>query len=887
MITKVIHIISTEKAMRRPIACLMTGRLGWPVLLIMVYLWWNSLAAFVQAQTFEQSFESTTPPFTAEELNRGVVEETLELESAPLNAELIGTTLFNFSVFANEEDPIALFRRGRNLWLAVSQPEAFRDTELSDTAREYIQLVEDVSTPQFSVMRMIIDENINPRLVFSRNENQQDIMLLYFFEQPLEPQNKISVEVEIDQLNGRPYILIADRESHDLVEVFDSEVGQTIVIMPSVQQGYGVAEAYEYLDINIFPSYQGAAVMLRRDDLRVRKYDFGYTINAESDLHITAGGNVNRRELILGDSRFLNAENWLDIRPSEFIAVRNELLQNIITSPVQKRTEPRMALAQLYLSQGWGSDARAILDYAAFEDNSLVSKEPFIHYRLAAEYFMRRYEEVEIALKSPEFMVMRDASIWRGAVLAHQERWAEAYNEFELSESILRRYPARLRNHFGLLFARVAINMQRYDLAGVWLDIVTRGDEALGHYERNTLNYLQGQYALANQQWDTARTLFARLQHQDDKLNSVRARYALLSLERREGKLDDNQMIEALTTLRQDARQLPIEVTITRQLVDVLLDRRLYLRAMRLMREMTTFELGEEQNRQLVARMQETLNQLFLNIEQNDDVLPLRVVAIFDEFRELTPVGERGNRIINNLINKLISMDLLDQAEDMLAYQIRYRVFGEERILLGTKLAVVALLNGNPALAIKALNENQFGNISEQLGRHRRLLLANALANLGEKEEALKQLAGDISLNADLLRREIFWRDRDWSELAKTIRRLVTAVNPDSSTLNALQARYIMNWIVALQMENNLVGVQEVVSQYRDQMLNSDFGPMFAFLVADNRRESTDAVERVLNDTMVFDTFLEVYERELLDNTLEAYVLEDIDDDIDSRLLTS
>ena len=680
------------------------------------------------AQQITDPFEPSPEPTNPRQLQRGGKTIDLGSKTSPDDTSSDGhnNALFSFALTAGEDDPIAIFRRGRNLWVVLQRPNALENTKISETGRKYIKLYEDISTQNETILRIILDEDINPNILFAQSSRNSlgSELLLDFYRQPFRIDQEINVEIEIDKLNGNPYILIADRQSNAMIEFTDPEIGERIVVMPSRLKRYGITAMHDYPDASIFPSLQGAAVMLKRDNIRVRRYDFGFTVSSETEMNISITENTAQRELGVEQLRFLDTDEWENVFPAQIIDTRDELMYDLVRAPVQKRTPLRMKLARFFLSIGWGSEAVGVLELAEEKEPTLSNAQEFQSYHLAADFLLGRYDEAGLKLNSPQYIGFSDAAIWRAGVYAEQNQWPEAFAEFQRSESILRRYPPYLRNYFGLLFIRAAIAVQRYDIAEIWINVITEHRAWLSPFQQNSLLYVQGQYALSINDWDTAEEKFRRVAQQDDIENQLAARYALISIDRRENRLSEREVIEQLKFLRADARQTPIEITILQQMVDIMLKEQDYLAAMRLMRLMTTMNLGDDTNRALVARMQQTLNELFLDLESNESVLPIRTIAIFDEFRELTPIGEKGNRIINGLIRQLIQMDLLDQAEDMLAYQIRYRVFGTEKVRLGTKLAVVSLLNNNPALALKALNETQFGSIGREIGRHRRLLRA-------------------------------------------------------------------------------------------------------------------------------------------------------------------
>ncbi|MEJ0067681.1 MAG: hypothetical protein WDO24_01900 [Pseudomonadota bacterium] len=72
---------------------------------------------------------------------------------------------------------------------------------------------------------------------------------------------------------------------------------------------------------------------------------------------------------------------------------------------------------------------------------------------------------------------------------------------------------------------------------------------------------------------------------------------------------------------------------------------------------------------------------------------PLTALALYDDFRDLTPPGPRGDKMIQNLADRLVAMDLLDRAGELLDYQIKNRLSGTEKARIGARLAVVQMLD--------------------------------------------------------------------------------------------------------------------------------------------------------------------------------------------------
>src|SRR5918912_2177414 len=98
--------------------------------------------------------------------------------------------------------------------------------------------------------------------------------------------------------------------------------------------------------------------------------------------------------------------------------------------------------------------------------------------------------------------------------------------------------------------------------------------------------------------------------------------------------------------------------------------------------------------------------ELYLGAK-GDDLKPVDALAMFYEFRELTPIGRRGDELIRRLADRLASVDLLDQAAELLQYQVDHRLEGAARAQVAARLAIIYLANRKPDMAITALRASR------------------------------------------------------------------------------------------------------------------------------------------------------------------------------------
>eukprot|EP01035_Chromulina_nebulosa_P014539 gene14539-19241_t len=76
-----------------------------------------------------------------------------------------------------------------------------------------------------------------------------------------------------------------------------------------------------------------------------------------------------------------------------------------------------------------------------------------------------------------------------------------------------------------------------------------------------------------------------------------------------------------------------------------------------------------------------------------DGLQPVQALALFYDFRDLTPVGADGDEMVRRLARRLVDVDLLDQAAELLKYQVDNRLEGVAKAQVATTLATSILID--------------------------------------------------------------------------------------------------------------------------------------------------------------------------------------------------
>src|SRR5205823_8962653 len=102
------------------------------------------------------------------------------------------------------------------------------------------------------------------------------------------------------------------------------------------------------------------------------------------------------------------------------------------------------------------------------------------------------------------------------------------------------------------------------------------------------------------------------------------------------------------------------------------------------------------------------------------DAMPaVESLSLFYDFRDLTPIGRRGDEMIRRLADRLAAIDLLDQAAELLQHQVDHRLQGAARAQVATRLAVIYLMNRKVNRALATLRTTRTADLSDELRNQR------------------------------------------------------------------------------------------------------------------------------------------------------------------------
>ncbi len=748
----------------------------------------------------------------------------------------------------------AAFRRSGRLWLVFDTPAAVDPRAILDIAQDVVLGVEKVVVDGALVLRLDTIPGFNPTLETDGNE-----WLVTIRPQTLDPATRLDVTVSSDVAGGGTVVVPVGAVSKK-VTLSDPEVGDRISVVTLKAPGVGVSTERSFVGFALLESAQGVAVVPARDDIEVQANRKGVVIGADGGLAITTVRERSQIKQAAGGAnvvrRYFDFDGWRGA-DGQYEETKQALQLHVATTGGDDRDAARLDLARFYFAHGQSERVLGVLA-AITRDGGTAGRSPeFKALRGAAAYLARRSDLAATDLADRRLDDEPEIGLWRAALTADQGDWPAAAAGLQDSELYVQRYPDDLRAQFSLLGADASLRVDDSIGAKAWLESL-RG-VSLNETDNGLAKVYLGMVLADNGQFEEAMEKFDQAIAGDDRKSRALAMFERANLQLEIGEADEQEVLGDLDRLRYAWRGDDLEFSVLRRLGQLRVESDDYRDGLQMMRRAAANYPQHPEVEGLTELMQKTFSDLYLH--GGADVMPaVRAIAIFNEFRELTPTGSEGDEMIRRLADRLVSVDLLEQAAELLTHQMEFRVEGEEKAGVGTRLAILHLMDRRPEEALQALRDSEVRTMPAALFDERVLLQARSYSEMGQIEDALKRIAQDDRVEADRLRADIFMRVQDYPRAVEVLTRLVGAAPAAGQVLAAERSVRVLNLAVALNLAGDRRGLDTLRERFGPAMETTEFANDFRVIASKdtNSRELRNALSRVaaVDD---FKAFIEAY----------------------------
>jgi hypothetical protein len=228
------------------------------------------------------------------------------------------------------------------------------------------------------------------------------------------------------------------------------------------------------------------------------------------------------------------------------------------------------------------------------------------------------------------------------------------------------------------------------------------------------------------------------------------------------------------------------------------------------------------------------------------------------------PTGTDGIAVTRNLAERLVAIDLLEQAGDLLEELVRSKLQGEEKGHTSARLAAIRLLDHMPEAAIAGLDLANGESYSPDLQNERVLLRAKAMSEMRKYDEALTLLHDNGSPSAKLLRADITMHAEHWADAAKALIDLVGPPPKAGVALTNDQGDWLVNCAIAFSLAGDQDGLAKLASDYGPAMASMPQNDTFHVLTQPEKEvqlRDIAAAQAKIADVDMFRGFLDSYRK--------------------------
>ena len=678
------------------------------------------------------------------------------------------------------------------------------------------------------------------------------------------PPFELRIDPEPDFLLGARLVVRA-ADAATVVTLTDPDVGDRLQIVPLPVPGNAIPDSLRYADLELLPSYQGVVVRPIADAVTVRPVKEGVELTAAGGLHLSPMADAGNRPAATAQTggqpgsqtaalpsrpspggassntltpptdpkpvpagrRLFDLPAWKKGDLDHYTEARQNLQLGVVNAPESERSRAQLDLARFYLANGFGQEAIGMMEVLQEGQPDLEGWPEFRALRGAARFLAGNLDAAAEDFAHPNLANNGEAALWRAAIAADRNDWPAAQAGFKSAAPILNSYPDPILTKLAIRAAEAALRTGDAPFAKRLLDrIAERG--GTDAEERPDVQYLRGLYYAQTNEPDRALEQLNASYNGLDRYYRAKAGLALVNLQLAEGRMSPPAAAERLAGLTFTWRGDELEMQVRQRMGEVLIAAGQYADGFNAMKETAALVADTPRAEEITREMSRIFADLYKDGAQK---LPtIEALQLYDQFRELTPVGEAGDEVIRQLAERLISVDLLNRAADLLQHQVEYRLSGEEKARVGTRLASVRLLDNRPEDALRALELSNVPNLPAELVGERRLMQAKALAELGRGDEALLLLSEDDGKPANSLRVDIAWRAQKWEAAAFALNKLIGPPPPPNQPINPATSQLVLNRAVALALAGDGTNLNLLRKEFGAAMVNGPDADAFRVL---------------------------------------------------------
>jgi tetratricopeptide (TPR) repeat protein len=706
--------------------------------------------------------------------------------------------------------PAALFRRADAVWLVF---DSLQPIDIEPIRSKGGALIADVSRLPLENGQAIRIRLNRPQMPSLSGEEKGANWILTFADAMQSPSQPLVVIRNITD-PALANVTVPFSRPGRLHRLTDPDAGDTLLVVTAPPPVRGFIKRHDFVEMSLLESIHGIAIHPNSDDVAAEVAPDKVIIGRPGGLTLSSADVASERATTAVQPIFDVAE-WRRNQAENFIARQDALIAAAGAIEPGRRTQARLDLARFFMSRGLYAEARGAADLALAGAKAGQEDSIALMVRAVASILIGRPEQGLKDLANPVIGANYDSQLWQALAYARQGKFAEAREKFKNVEFAITSLPIELQRIVIAEAMRASLEVRDYSGAakrGSDLQVVGIAPEL-----KPAAAVLSGRLAEALGHDKDAQKDYKVAIESSDRAAAAEARLLDIMLRQRRDETSQAEVLRELETLGVMWRGDGIEVRALQMMARIYSETGRYGESLAAAKVSTRLQPNSEASRAGQDAASALFAQIYLG-PKGDDLPPVDALAMFYEYSELTPIGRRGDEMIRRLADRLAAVDLLDQASELLQYQVDKRLEGAARAQVAARLAMVYLTNRKPDRAISALHTTRIADLSGELRQQRLLLEARAQSDVGRRDLALDIISNISGREAIRLRSDIYWASRRWRESSEQIELYYADRWRDFRPLNPLEKGDVIRAVVGYALAEDAIGLARFREKYAPLM---------------------------------------------------------------------
>jgi tetratricopeptide (TPR) repeat protein len=594
----------------------------------------------------------------------------------------------------------------------------------------------------------------------------------------------------------------------------DPESGDTLLVATALPPAHGFIKRQDFVEVSLLESIHGVAIRPNSDDVTADIASDKIVLGRPGGLTLSPADTGAERAPTVARPIFDLGE-WRRNQEGSFLEREDALVEAAGSAAPDQRTRARVDLARFYMSRGMFPEAVGVIELALTDAKPGSEDTAALVVHAVASILMGRPERGQKDLANPAIGANYDARLWKALASARLGKWSDAREKFKSMEFAVSSLPVDLQRIVIVDAMRASLEVRDFSSAAKRaseLEVIGSPPEL-----KPAISVLRGRLAEGLGHDKDALDEYRGAIESNDRASATEAKLLEIALRQKRDEIRQADALRELEILAVTWRGDALEVQTLEMLARIYADTERYAESFAAVRTANRLAPNLEIARAGQDAASALFAQLFLG-QKGDDLPPIDALGMFYDYRELTPIGRRGDEMIRRLADRLVAVDLLDQASELLQYQIDKRLEGAARAQVAARLAMVYLTSRKPDRAIAALRSTRIADLSGELRQQRLLLEARAQSDVGRHDLALDIVSNLNGREAIRLRSDIYWAGRKWRESAEQIELYYADRWRDFRPLNPVERSDMIRAVVGYTLAEDTIGLARFREKYAPLM---------------------------------------------------------------------